>query len=41
VFSFLGLGSVDLETFYDSESRSLTVRKPGVSVREPFNIQLV
>lgn len=39
--AFIGLGTVDLETSYDSEARSLTIRKPGVSVREPFNIQLV
>ncbi|XP_050315758.1 neutral alpha-glucosidase AB [Anthonomus grandis grandis] len=34
------LGTVELETSYDSEFRSLTVRKPGVSIREPFTIEL-
>ncbi|KAF7271187.1 hypothetical protein GWI33_015912 [Rhynchophorus ferrugineus] len=35
------LGTVDLETSYDKQMKYLTVRKPGVSVREPFSIELV
>ncbi|XP_060520046.1 neutral alpha-glucosidase AB [Cylas formicarius] len=35
------LGIVALEVSYDSELTSLTVRKPGVSIREPFTIELV
>jgi alpha 1,3-glucosidase len=36
-----GLGSVGLETSYDGEGRSLTVRKPGVNIREPFTLKLL
>jgi alpha 1,3-glucosidase len=35
------LGSVGLETSYDGEGRSLTVRKPGVNIREPFTLKLL
>lgn len=34
------LGTIELETSYDGEQRTLTIRKPGVSVREPFSIKL-
>lgn len=40
LLSFLGLGTIELETYYDGEQRALTIRKPGVSVREPFSIKL-
>lgn len=35
------LGTINLETSYDKESKSLTIRKPGASVLEPFTIELV
>ncbi|CAH1118336.1 unnamed protein product [Phaedon cochleariae] len=34
------LGTVELETSYGNEDRSLIIRKPGVSIREPFTIKL-
>ncbi|CAG9763272.1 unnamed protein product [Ceutorhynchus assimilis] len=35
------LGVATLEVSYDAEYKSLTIRKPAVSVREPFTIELV
>ncbi|KAK4873414.1 hypothetical protein RN001_015443 [Aquatica leii] len=34
------LGTTKLQTTYDGENRSLTIRKPGVSVMDPFTITL-
>ncbi|KAL1518283.1 hypothetical protein ABEB36_001927 [Hypothenemus hampei] len=35
------VGTVTLETFYDAEGWSLTIRKPGVTIREPFKVTLI
>lgn len=35
------LGTVDLETSYTNDQRALIIRKPGVSIREPFTIKLL
>lgn len=35
------LGTIDLETSYSNEQRTLVIRKPGVSIRESFTIKLL
>lgn len=35
------LGTVDLETSYNNEDRTLVIRKPAVSIREAFTIKLL